>query len=152
MKWLALACALLPLAGGSLASCASEEVKITFVLTTLINLGGANPYPYLAGDLHRVDMTFPEGFVPSAEDSYNIGRELTDGTPLDLYPEDLCPWYTAGAGTVDQINYSRYLTESFFGTPIEEERECYYTLTWNCWMVGPPDGWEGDWPPPSSSS
>ena len=138
--------------GGTLVSCAFDEVTITFVLTAEVTLGGPDPYTYLAGDLYRLEMTFPKGFVPSVEEAQEIGRELANRTPIDLYPEDVCPWYTAGAGDYSAINYSRRLSEPFSGTPIEEDRECYYTLRWSCWMVGPPDGWEGDWPPTDSLS
>lgn len=143
---------------GTLVGCAPEEKEdgaatITFVLTVQVTLeGDPDPYHYLAGDLFRTSMDFPKGTTPTSEEEREIGKELALLTPYGLYPENVCPWYTAGNPTFGQISYSRYLDEPFAGTPIEEDRECYYFVGWECWLAGPPDGWEGDWPPTGESA
>ena len=155
-KRLPLAC--LPLLCCPLAGCAPEEADdgmatITFVLTVHVTLEGEfEPYDYLAGDLFRTEMSFPKGTIPTTEDEREIGEKLASRTPYGLYPENVCPWYTAGAPSLRAMSYSRYLDEPFAGTPIEEDRECYYAVGWYCWLAGPPDGWEGNWPPTSPYS
>ena len=153
-----LALLMLPFVVGTLAGCAPEEeedgpVTITFVLTAQVTLeGDPDPFDYLAGDLFRTDMDFPKGSIPTTEDEREIGEKLASLTPYEFYPKNVCPWYTAGAPTFGTMNYSRHLDKPFAGTRIEEDRECYYFVGWHCWLAGPPDGWEGDWPPASSLS